>query len=191
MYNVNFMKEGCNMKSNTNAITTRSQIRYISITAIFAALITIMTAYVFHIPVPATGGYIHLGDSLIYLAATILPTPYAFAAGAIGGGMADLLTAPMWTLPTVFIKMLITIPFSNKGTKIITGRNVIAPIFAYLISGTGYFLANNLLFHSGIAFLTSFGGSAIQSLGSGIVFVVFGTTLDKIGFKKRLNIETK
>ena len=179
------------MKSTTNSITTHSQIRYLSITAIFAALITIMTAYVFHIPVPATGGYIHLGDSLIYLAATILPTPYAFAAGAIGGGMADLLTAPMWTLPTIIIKMLITIPFTNTGYKIITERNVIAPIFAYLISGTGYFLANNLIFHSGVAFLTSFGGSAIQSLGSGIVFIVFGAMLDKIGFKKQIKLEFK
>ena len=175
------------MKGTTNSITSHSQIRYLSLTAIFAALITIMTAYVFHIPVPATGGYIHLGDSLIYLAATILPTPYAFAAGAIGGGMADLLTA----LPTVIIKMLITIPFTNKGNKIITGRNLIAPIFAYLISGTGYFLANNLIFHSGIAFLTSFGGSAIQSLGSGIVFIIFGAMLDKIGFKKQIKIDMK
>ena len=179
------------MKNSLNSVTTHSKVRYLSITAIFAALITMMTAYIFHIPVPATGGYIHLGDSLIYLAATILPAPYAFAAGAIGGGMADLLTAPMWTLPTVIIKMLITIPFTNKANKIITGRNVIAPIFAYLISGTGYFLANNLIFHSGVAFLASFGGSAIQSLGSGIVFIVFGTMLDKIGFKKQINIEIK
>lgn len=168
----------------------KSQIRYISLTAIFAALITIMTAYVVHIPVPLTGGYIHLGDSLIYLAAAVLPTPYAMAAGAIGGGMADLLTAPMWTLPTLIIKMLITLPFTNKGSKIINIRNIFAPILAYLISGTGYFLANNLIFNSGIAFLTSFGGSAIQSLGSGVVFIVLGLMLDKVGFKKQCNFET-
>ncbi len=177
------------MKSTTHPTKAGSQIRYLTITAIFAALITIMTAYVFHIPVPLTGGYIHLGDSLIYLAATILPAPYAFAAGAIGGGLADLLTAPMWTLPTIIIKMLITLPFTNKSNKIITARNLVAPLFAYLISGTGYFLANNLIFHSGVAFLTSFGGSALQSLGSGAVFIVLGIFLDKAGFKKQLNIE--
>ena len=177
------------MKTRTHSVTSSTQIRYIAITAIFAALITIMTAYVFHIPIPLTGGYIHLGDSLIYLASAILPTPYAFAAGAIGGGLADLLTAPMWTLPTVIIKMLITLPFTNRGSKIINVRNIIAPLFAYLISGTGYFLANNLIFHSGIAFLASFGGSAIQSLGSGIVFIVFGIFLDKASFKKGINLD--
>ena len=95
-----------------------TKIRYLSITAVFAALITLMTAYVFHIPVPIAGGYIHLGDSLIYLSASLLPTPYAMAAGAIGGGLADLLTAPMWTLPTVIIKALITLPFSAISSLI-------------------------------------------------------------------------
>ena len=90
-----------------------SKVRYLSITAVFAALITIMTAYVFHIPVPIAGGYMHFGDSLIYLAAAVLPTPYAMLAAAIGGGLADLLTAPMWALPTMVIKALITLPFSN------------------------------------------------------------------------------
>lgn len=172
------------MKSATYSITTHSQVRYLSITAIFAALITIMTAYVCHIPVPLTGGYIHFGDSLIYLAAAILPTPYACAAAAIGGGLADLLTAPMWTLPTFVIKALIVLPFSNKRNKILTKRNMIAPVLAYLISGTGYFLANNLIFNSEIAFLTSFGGSAIQSFGSMFIFLILGAMLDKVRFKK-------
>ena len=163
-----------------------NKIRYMSITAVFAALITVMTAYICHIPVPLTGGYIHFGDSLIYLAAAILPTPYACAAAAIGGGMADLLTAPMWAFPTVIIKALIVLPFTSKGNKIISSRNIIAPILAYFISATGYFLANNLLFNSGIAFLTSFGGSAIQSFGSMFVFFILGTMLDKVGFKKHL-----
>ena len=168
-----------------------SKVKYLTVTGFMAALITIMTAYICHIPIGVNGGYIHFGDSLIYLAAALLPTPYALAAAAIGGGLADLMTAPMWTVATIIIKMLITIPFTNKGNKIITGRNLIAPIFAYLISGTGYFLANNLIFHSGIAFLTSFGGSAIQSLGSGIVFIIFGAMLDKIGFKKQIKIDMK
>lgn len=164
-----------------------NKIRYMSITAVFAALITVMTAYICHIPVPLTGGYIHFGDSLIYLAATILPTPYACAAAAIGGGMADLLTAPMWTLPTVIIKALIVLPFAYKGNTILSKRNIVAPVLSYFISGTGYFLANNLIFNSGIAFLTSFGGSAIQSFGSMFVFLILGTMLDKVNFKKSLN----
>ena len=71
------------------------KIRYLATAGIMAALITLMTAYICHIPVGTNGGYIHFGDSLIYLAAVLLPRPYALAAAAIGGGLADLLTTPM------------------------------------------------------------------------------------------------
>ena len=166
-----------------------SNTRYLSITAIFAALITVMTAYICHIPVPIAGGYMHLGDSLIYLAAAILPRPYAMLAAAIGGGMADLLTAPMWMVPTFIIKALITLLFSSKDGKILTNRNKFAPVLSYFISGTGYYLANNLVFNSGVALFTSFGASLIQSAGSAIVFYAFAALLDKSGFKERLNLQ--
>ena len=165
-----------------------NKIRYLSLTATLAALITITTAYIGHIPIPLTGGYLHFGDSFIYLAAAILPTPYACLAASIGAGLADLLTAPMWTLPTMIIKPLVVLAFSNKGNKIISKRNILASILAYFISGTGYFLANNLIFNSGIAFLTSFAGSAIQSFGSMFIFILLGTMLDKAKFKKHIHI---
>ena len=75
-----------------------SQVKKLTFTALMAAMITIFTAYICHIPVGQNGGYIHFGDSLIYIAACLLPWPYAMTAAAIGGGMADLLTAPIWRL---------------------------------------------------------------------------------------------
>ena len=107
-------------KSSRKETVSASKVKYITMTGIMAALITLMTAYICHIPIGVNGGYVHFGDSLIYLAAVLLPTPYALAAAAIGGGLADLLTAPMWTVATIIIKMLITIPFTNKSKKIVT-----------------------------------------------------------------------
>ena len=63
------------------------KLRQLTLTGLMAALITLFTAYIVHIPVGAAGGYIHLGDALIYLSAALLPPPYAMAAGAIGGGV--------------------------------------------------------------------------------------------------------
>ena len=60
----------------------------LTLTGLFASMITVMTAYIFHVPYGANGGYIHFGDALIYVAAVILPRPYALAAAAIGGGLA-------------------------------------------------------------------------------------------------------
>lgn len=173
-------------KSLVKTNTTTSKVKLLTVTGLFAAMITVMTAYICHIPTGANGGYIHFGDSLIYLAAVLLPTPYALAAAAIGGGMADLLTAPMWAPATIIIKMLITIPFTNKSTKIITPRNVIATIIAYFISGLSYFLAEYILFGTWSALLASMAGSLIQSGGSAIFFVIFGLALDKVHMKAKI-----
>ena len=69
--------------------TTNRPAALITVTGLFAAMIALMTAYIFHIPYGANGGYIHFGDALIYIAAVLLPRPYALAAAAIGGGVID------------------------------------------------------------------------------------------------------
>ena len=158
------------------------KLRYITLTGLFAALITLFTAYILHIPV-GPNGYIHLGDALIYLAAALLPTPYAMAAGAIGGGLADLLTAPMWAPATVIIKILIVIPFTSKHNKLLAKRNLIAPVIAMLITIVGYYFAELILYGKETAFLVSVTSNSIQGLGSAAVFYILGAALDKAGIK--------
>ena len=84
------------------------KLRLLCLAALFAGAIAVTTAYLLHIPIP-TGGYIHLGDALIYLAACLLPAPYAVGAAMVGAGLADLLTAPLWVVPTLLIKALVAL----------------------------------------------------------------------------------
>ena len=74
------------MPKTKTAYSQTEKIRLIVMTGLFAAVTYIFTAY-FHIPSGA--GYTHAGDGIIYLAACLLPAPYAAAAGAIGGALAD------------------------------------------------------------------------------------------------------
>ncbi len=164
--------------------TSLSRVRYFAMTGFMAALILIMTAYICHIPVGMNGGYIHFGDAVIYLAAVLLPRSYALTAAAIGGGMADLLTAPIWAPATIVIKMLIVLLFSNKTAKIVTPRNILATVFAYFISGLGYFLAEYILFGNWAVLFVSLFSSLLQSAGSAVFFMMFGYTLDKVHIKK-------
>ena len=166
-------------------IASLTKVRYLTMTGLMATLIMIMTAYICHIPVGMNGGFIHFGDTLIYLAAILLPRPYALAAAAIGGGMADILTAPMWAPATIIIKMLIVFPFSNKSAKIVTPRNVFATVLAYFISGLSYFLAEYILFGNWAVLFISMSQSLIQSGGSAVLFVVLGHVLDKVHIKNR------
>lgn len=163
---------------------TDRKIKLITITGLMAAMITLFTAYIVHIPVGAAGGYIHLGDALIYLSAALLPTPYAMAAGAVGGGLADLLTAPMWAPATILIKVLIVIPFTSKGSSILNKRNLIAPLIAMIISIAGYYAAEVILYGKEAAFLVSVTTNTVQGIGSAAVFYIFGAAFGKAGIKR-------
>ena len=165
-----------------NSAPNRNHLHLLSITALFAGAITVMTAYMLHIPIP-TGGYIHLGDALIYLGAAFLPRPYALAAAAIGGGTADILTVPVWAPATVIIKMLIVLPFTSKEGRILCTRNIAAPFLAAVISAAGYYLAEGILFGSFAAPLASLAGSAVQSGGSAVIFLTLAAALDKMHMK--------
>lgn len=178
------MKTGIKEKEMIQ-VKESEKLRYMTTAGIMAALITLMTAYICHVPVGVNGGYVHFGDSLIYLAAALLPTPYALAAAAIGGGLADLLTAPMWAPATIIIKMLIAFLFSSRRKKIITPRNILACILAYFVTGIGYFLAEYILFESWSIFWVTMSESLIQSGGSAVFFIVFGLALDKANVKNR------
>lgn len=158
----------------------------LTMTGLFAAMITLMTAYLFHIPYGANGGYVHFGDGLIYLCAVLLPTPYAMAAAAIGGGLADLLTAPMWAPATIMIKMLMVLFFTDKTPRIFCLRNLAAPAAAAVVSVGGYYLAEGILFGSFIAPFAAVFGNIIQALGSTIIFFIFALAFDRTGVKNKL-----
>lgn len=163
----------------------REKVRLLTMTALFAASITVMTAYMLHIPIP-TGGYIHLGDALIYLAACLLPVPYAAAAAAIGAGLADLLTAPMWVLPTLVIKAVVALFFTNRGERLLCRRNLAAVVIAGLFSPTAYALAGCAMAGTMAAFMPQFLGTLVQGIGSGALFIVIAPALDGVKLKERV-----
>ena len=104
----------------------REHLKNLVLAAIFGAMVYVLTAF---LKVPTHQGYIHIGDGIIFLAAAILPLPYAAAAGAIGAGLSDYLSGyPMWVVPTMIIKALTVLLFTSKRNNIINQRNIIALI---------------------------------------------------------------
>lgn len=157
------------------------------LTALFASIICVTTAFLFHIPIGTAGGYIHLGDAFIYLAGTFLPMPYAMAAAGIGSGLADLLTgAPHWAIFTVVIKAAMAACFTCKKPTVIHARNVTASVLAGLICTVGYYVAEVLLFGNWLTPLTSLlMGGWIQSVAAVVLFLLMGTALDRAKIKTR------
>ena len=72
--------------------------------ALFAALTCVMTMIV-KIPVPATGGYVNLGDCVVLLAGWVLGPMYGGAAAGLGSMLADLVSGyPLYAPGTFVIK---------------------------------------------------------------------------------------
>lgn len=171
-------------------VKTDNKIKLLAVSGLFAALIYVVTAYI-HIP---TGvGYTHPGDGLIYLAASILPLPYAVAASAIGGALADGLTGfAIWMPATIVIKAVTALFFSNKQEKIICVRNIIAIIPSLILCVVGYSLYEGIVMSDSIskaAIAAAFGQTPFYCVQVGIstvLFVALGLAFDRIKLKKQL-----
>jgi len=92
-----------------NSTATKTKTHRMVLTAIMTALVFIAT-FSIKIPVPLTQGYIHIGDSMIFIAVLVLGWKYgAFAAG-VGSAFADLFGGyPHWILPTLIIKTMMAV----------------------------------------------------------------------------------
>ena len=118
----------------------KSSILKLTLGGIFAALICIATMF-FQIPVSLTQGYIHIGDALILLCASLLGW-IAVPAAAVGSMLADLLSGyAVYCLPTLIIKggvALIVVLGVKENSSL--WRALIWFVLAELWMVLGYFL---------------------------------------------------
>ncbi len=163
----------------------------ITYTSIFTGIILLSTS-VIKISTGFGEGYIHLGDSFIYLTACVLPFPYCLIASALGGGLADILSGyAIWAIPTMIIKMLNAVPFAlmcrnYKSNKILSKQTVLMTLFSGIITIVGYFIAESFLYSVASATLSLI-GNTIQAVASGIIFVIIAKASDKINLKSKIS----
>ncbi len=163
------------------------------LTALFAALITVFTAYI-KINTGINNGYIHFGDSLIYLCACLLPVTNVLIGAAVGGAFADLLAgAAVWAPFTAVIKALnaltVALIYRSKlnrnKSRILTPASASAGAASGIVTIAGYYIAEGILYSFPTA-LTSVPFSIVQAIGSSVIFIIIAAALDKAEFKKRI-----
>ena len=148
-----------------------------------ASIIYVFTAY---IHVPSHTGYTHVGDGFLYLAASLLPAPFAAAAGAIGAGLADLLSGyGIWAPGTVIIKVLTAFCFTSRREKLVNKRNVLGILPALVLCVGGYYLYEALITGNFTAPALGIPGYLTQVALSSVVYLALGSALDRAGIKKK------
>ena len=141
-------------------------VKKLTMAGVMAALVFVMT-YVPKLPVPVTGGYVHLGDGAIFLAALLLG-PLSVPAAAIGSGLSDILGGYLvYALPTMVIKAAVALlawKLWREGSWL---RAVIAFVLAEAAMVAGYFAFESLMYGAAAAW-AAVGANGIQGV-AGIV----------------------
>ncbi|CCY68818.1 predicted membrane protein [Clostridium sp. CAG:678] len=160
----------------------------ICFSAMFAAMIFALT--MLHVPIGA-GGYIHVGDSVIYIAALLMGGPWSFISAAIGAACADLVSGvAVYAIPSAIIKVLIAVPFvliAKKDTKLLSIRTAAFTILSGVITILGYFLTDLVVYRAGA--VADLPANVIQAVGSAVVFVILAFALDRADIKNRFKKE--
>ena len=191
------MKSSRSIKENSSReyIRTRSEnIRMLALSGVFAALIAVVTSFI-RIPAPHNG-YTHAGDSMIYLAACIMPAQFSVASAAVGGFMADILAgAPEWAFATAIIKAINTLPFIvcryflkkyGRDEKILNPFTIAMLIPTSVVTVVGYFLAEGFMYGFEVSLVSAFVGGWLQPLAGAVVYLAVGSSLDGIKFKSKI-----
>ena len=159
----------------------RPTIRYLCYSGIFAALVFVCTAF---LQIPSHVGYVHVGDAFIYLAACLLPWPYAVAVGVIGSTLADVLTGfAIWAPASLIIKGVSVLAF-RRQRKFVCLQNVLALIPAWVLCIGGYYVYEALITRNTVAPLAGMVGNCIQCCISSVIFLLLGYLFDKLNIRR-------
>lgn len=112
--------------------------------ALMIAIICVATMII-KIPTGMAIGYVHLGDSMVFLAAILFGKKKGMIASALGMSLADFLLGYAYYIPFTFVikgvMALIAASIAYRGSY--EGKNMLNNIFAFVVSGAwmvfGYF----------------------------------------------------
>lgn len=114
----------------SNSRVSSKKTKLLVLTGLMTALVTIATMFLM-VPVPFTSGYIHLGDSMIFISVLLLGWKRGGFAAGVGSMMADMfLGYAGWAPWTLIIKLLMAvimglcIELAKKDRKNIAGISV-------------------------------------------------------------------
>lgn len=120
------------------------------------------------IPVPVTGGYVHLGDGAIFLSVLLLG-PLGIPAAAVGSMLSDLIGGYMvYVLPTFLIKGLVALVAWKLCRKDQPLLAMLSFLLAEAVMVLGYFLLEWALY--GVA-------SAAAAIGPNVVQGIAGVLI--------------
>lgn len=144
------------------------------LSALFAAAACIATMLV-HVPMPATNGYINLGDGVVLLGAFMLGPIYGAAAGGLGSMLADVLLGYAIYAPGTFVIKALSAMTAAHIARASRGARcglIIGAALGEAVMVLGYFAYEGLALGYGAAAAASIPGNAIQGAVGLVVGII-------------------
>ncbi|WFD11564.1 ECF transporter S component [Tepidibacter hydrothermalis] len=138
------------------------------------------------IPVPATNGFINIGDSIIFITSALFGPVAGMVAGGIGSALADLLSGyAHWALFTLIIKglegLVVGILVKKYKNKFILSASM---IIGSVVMVVGYYIGGGILKGSFIVSLESIPWNVVQGVSSTIIGVLVSSAIMKTNYMK-------
>lgn len=164
----------------------------IVINGLMIALVCIATMAI-QIPIPATHGYINIGDTIIFVSSILFGPVSGMIAGGIGSALADILSGyTHWAIFTLIIKGIegyLVGMLLSKNTTVI--KSIIATLIGAIIMVFGYFIGGAILEGSFAASATSIPSNSIQGFVSIILSIPLAHSLSNIKSVKSFKVKHK
>lgn len=174
--------------------TNREKTTIIILTGLMMAMIVVATMLIV-IPSPFTGGYIHLGDAIIFLSVLILGWRYGAIAAGVGSALADLLVGyAVWAPWTLFIKgimaavmgIFILKAMQKQGRSIlgVPVYQLIGMILAGCFMVAGYYVAEGVIYGNFIAAVMGIPFNIVQFSVGTVIATILAAALYKTPARK-------
>ena len=153
------------------------------IAALMASMACVATM-VIKIPIPATGGYINLGDSIVLLSGVVLGPLYGGLAAGLGSALADLLGGYVAFAPATFILKALMAVITGLIIRVYPQKQMLKFVFAGIVSEIimilGYFAFEATILGYGLVAAGAIPGNAIQGAAGIIIATMLMPIISKV-----------
>lgn len=167
------------------------KLRTMILTGLIMSLIMVLT-FATKIPVPATQGYIHLGDCMIFMGVIILGRKYGTIAAAFGSALADIVGGYAFYAPVTFLvkgaMAFLLATFLKWALEKGKAHSMILAGCGMVIAGTvmvaGYYVAETIMYGSFITPLTAVPMNILQFVVGIVISLTLAGALGKTAIGK-------
>ena len=152
----------------------------IAVSGVMAALVCVAT-YLIKIPVPATEGFINIGDSMIFVSSLLFGSVIGGFAGGVGSAFADIISGYGYFAPLTFIvKGIEGVLVGKISNGKSWNRDILAVFIGGIVMVLGYFLGETFTMGISIpAALIEVPGNIFQVTAGGLIAIPLSLIIRK------------